>query len=170
MDELSLRVLTAQARRSVDVVVISAPGSNGCLKSFWGRERVSDGENLRVWTQRTQWKHQMRWVTPTEFIHAPKCGELMKKLEKSSQSKHRYLCGKPEERKPRREEISLWFHYNSREITMFIAPISRIRVSGLNRSPLSRWKGHVIYTSSICWIRLQSPALFKHLTAYLWGS
>ena len=26
----------------------------------------------------------MQWVIPKEFIHAPKCGELMKKLEKSN--------------------------------------------------------------------------------------
>jgi len=38
---------------------------------------------------------------------------------------------------------------------------------GLNFSCFSRWKGVPIYTGSVCWIRLQSPALFKHLTAYL---
>jgi len=35
--------------------------------------------------------------------------------------------------------------------------------------PLLRWKGSTIYTSSVYWIRLQSPTLFKYLTAYPWG-
>jgi len=43
------------------------------------------------------------------------------------------------------------------------------RVFGLNWSSPSRWKRSTIYISSVCWIRLQSSALFKHLTAYLRG-
>jgi len=40
---------------------------------------------------------------------------------------------------------------------------------GLIDRPLPRWKRSYIYIGSVCWIRLQSSALFKHLTAYLRG-
>jgi len=39
---------------------------------------------------------------------------------------------------------------------------------GLVDRPHPRWKGPIIYTSCVCWIRLRSPALFKHLTTYHW--
>jgi len=67
------------------------------------------------------------WVIPKEFIHAPKCGELTKKLKKSNQSKHQDLRENSKREKPQRG-----FHYTSREITMVIAPISHARISGFN--------------------------------------
>ena len=42
-----------------------------------------------------------------KFIHASKCEELMKNLEKSKQRKHRDLHEKPKEGKKPRREISL---------------------------------------------------------------
>ena len=57
------------------------------------------GERSRVWIQRSQWKHQMLWVIPRKFIHAPKCEKLIKNLEKSNQRKHQDLHGKTKEGK-----------------------------------------------------------------------
>ena len=60
-------------------------------------------------------------------------------------------------------------HNNLRKLTIVIAPIAYARVSKLHRSTPSHWKGPAIYTCSVCWTRLHSLALFKHLTAYLRG-
>jgi len=64
---------------------------------------------------------------PTEFIHAPKCGRLIKKLERSNQNKHHDYV--ETQRGKNHEEKERDFHNNLEKITVMIAPISHARVS-----------------------------------------
>jgi len=80
-------------------------------------------------------------VIPREFIHAPKCEGLIKKLKKSNQSRHQDLHENPKEKNHREGERE--FHYNSEEITKMIALISYARFLGLvDPLPLC-WKGQL---------------------------
>ena len=58
------------------------------------------------------------------------------------------------------------FHYDNSDYN----GVSRsARISGINSSSPCTLEGIYFYTSSVRWIKLQSPSLFKHLTAYLKG-
>ena len=97
----------------------------------------------------------MLWVIPKKLLHV--YGDEESKSQKIH-CKHKELHENPHGRKPQRKGDDNDDYNGLSGVLGFLGSIHR---------PLSRWKGFTICTSSVGWIRLQSPALFKYSTAYL---